>query len=35
LAALAEVIYLAWRTAQVLAPDIRLFSLRDPLPASV
>jgi hypothetical protein len=34
LAALAEVIYLAWRTAHVLAPEIRLFSMRDPLPSS-
>jgi hypothetical protein len=34
LAALVEVAYLGWRTAQILAPDIRLFNLREPLPLS-
>ncbi len=33
-AAAAEAIYLAWRTAVVLAPEIRLFNLREPLPAT-
>lgn len=33
LASLAEVLFLSWRTAGVLAPEIRLFSLRQPLPA--